>query len=1031
MNMVLKLGSGLFRRITLLVMSIVLVVEAIPISGPLYSYAADMFQYTIFATSDEEGAITFNSSNCCINGSIATNGTIDYSGTLNVNGMKNEGVNEFIPLLKKYIDEEFFVQEQIQEYEYDLEINDVNIEIEKATQVDGNLNLNGNVCVKKSIETYNDFYVSGDVKNTSDKSVIYSEYGNIDIECLNVNLNGLIYAPNGVVRINAQNLNLNNVIIIARKVVLTSQCININQNRYMAEFLGNISDKTDASGNNVSGDAVDIPERQIVIDTSEFELLSEDKYACRSKVAAMSGTVFTDETVNHITIADKDEQNVLLWEYELQSNNEWNVEIEGLAFGENKITVYVECDSFALEKTVTLYNGDIENVLSLRENIQDSDGDGVSDYVERILGEGWEERDFDEDGLCNADEVKYRTLMSDADSDADGISDYDEIMINKTNPLMMDTDGDGISDAMEIELSTNPNVSDGDTVLSSSFEKDNDDDVIKHISVEITAKAGDIAHSYIIPASYYTATGIIGIPYEIHTTESFEKAKISFSYDESLLNGVDENDLTIYWLDIEENKVKELEGVILDTDNNIVSCDVSHFSMYAVACKNIAGNPDNIIKKIKATGHGGLHSFNGNYYMAFDYSNGWKDAKAICEEMDGHLLTISSAEEQKFIEDNILTENRGNRYWIGATSEGNDIGAFTWITGEEFGYTNWSKGEPNVLSEKFVEMYGNIAGIRGEWNNLPEDYYYTRAFICEWEADQEILLQYTDDERFIIVDDLDYTPECEMLDRKMYIDEVLTPDPGESESPVDKQGNKIYGLEGLYNTKDYDDYLDAIAPELCADLIIVLGWWGWDRLLAIENVAPSPTAKIMTHLTMALGNDAVVPTIFLANYLSASGTSIEYNSRTFIFNSDYNYNKLINFYQLKAFLVNNLEDGETAFIATSPDAVFTGRNTEHRFDGDNTKKIAYIISNFCAFASIEYGHAVFVAECTKSNEVYRLKYKYNVLDYYDFSPEAVPGLYKLNRYGCAKNYLTTGYDEGSASFTVDGEITFTDSTEND
>ena len=94
-------------------------------------------------------------------------------------------------------------------------------------------------------------------------------------------------------------------------------------------------------------------------------------------------------------------------------------------------------------------------------------------------------------------------------------------------------------------------------------------------------------------------------------------------------------------------------------------------------------------------------------------------------------------------------------------------------------------------------------------------------------------------------------------------------------------------------------------------------------------------------------------------------------------------------------------------------------------------KIAYIISNFGAFASIEYGHAVFVAECTKSNEVYRLKYKYNVLDYYDYSPEAVPGLYKLNRYGCAKNYLTTGYDEGSASFTVDGEITFTDSTEND
>lgn len=42
------------------------------------------YPYTIFAESDENGAITINADNFCINGNIATNGTIVSSGNMNI-----------------------------------------------------------------------------------------------------------------------------------------------------------------------------------------------------------------------------------------------------------------------------------------------------------------------------------------------------------------------------------------------------------------------------------------------------------------------------------------------------------------------------------------------------------------------------------------------------------------------------------------------------------------------------------------------------------------------------------------------------------------------------------------------------------------------------------------------------------------------------------------------------------------------------------------------------------------------------------
>ena len=64
----------------------------------------------------------------------------------------------------------------------------------------------------------------------------------------------------------------------------------------------------------------------------------------------------------------------------------------------------------------------------------DTDGDGLSDEQEAVLG----------------------TDPTKADTDADGVSDGDEFNVHGTNPLARDSDGDGRTDGREISDNSNP-----------------------------------------------------------------------------------------------------------------------------------------------------------------------------------------------------------------------------------------------------------------------------------------------------------------------------------------------------------------------------------------------------------------------------------------------------------------------------------------------------------------------------------------------------------------------------------------------
>lgn len=138
-------------------------------------------------------------------------------------------------------------------------------------------------------------------------------------------------------------------------------------------------------------------------------------------------------------------------------------------------------------------------------------------------------------------------------------------------------------------------------------------------------------------------------------------------------------------------------------------------------------------------------NFGTSKYDLYLKNTAWKEAKAFCESKGGHLVTITSAEEndaltpliKKAAALNTLSSSQSTGIWIGATDEVTE-GTWKWVTGEPFSYANWETGEPNNGSggEDYAETF-----IKGTWNDNSGDV-VTRimGFIMETEyTDSDIV----------------------------------------------------------------------------------------------------------------------------------------------------------------------------------------------------------------------------------------------------------------------------------------------------
>lgn len=142
--------------------------------------------------------------------------------------------------------------------------------------------------------------------------------------------------------------------------------------------------------------------------------------------------------------------------------------------------------------------------------------------------------------------------------------------------------------------------------------------------------------------------------------------------------------------------------------------------------------------------------YNDNDYLLFNNSLSWTDAENACEQMGGHLVTISNRDENTAVTE-LARDNLHPHYWIGLHR--NQSNHWAWVTGEtisETGYENWATDEP---SESTDNQFGfeNVAHIvtnhpkskktEGTWNDQFDHYEDPASvyeickfgYICEFE----------------------------------------------------------------------------------------------------------------------------------------------------------------------------------------------------------------------------------------------------------------------------------------------------------
>ncbi|RKU30881.1 hypothetical protein C6497_04180 [Candidatus Poribacteria bacterium] len=104
----------------------------------------------------------------------------------------------------------------------------------------------------------------------------------------------------------------------------------------------------------------------------------------------------------------------------------------------------------------------------------------------------------------------------------------------------------------------------------------------------------------------------------------------------------------------------------------------------------------------------------------------WIDAKVIAEEENVNLVSITSEEEQIWLE----SVFKGRAYWIGLTDSIQE-GKWEWVTGEPVTYSNWSKNKDVSLqlTQTFPSVLGFMEG-NGDINNHEDEIHdYAILFI--------------------------------------------------------------------------------------------------------------------------------------------------------------------------------------------------------------------------------------------------------------------------------------------------------------
>jgi serine/threonine protein kinase len=120
--------------------------------------------------------------------------------------------------------------------------------------------------------------------------------------------------------------------------------------------------------------------------------------------------------------------------------------------------------------------------------------------------------------------------------------------------------------------------------------------------------------------------------------------------------------------------------------------------------------------------------FAGHRYKLYEQRMDWHEAKAFCERAGGHLVTITSREENDFV--TALARAAGLEAWIGLSDERHK-GKWEWVTQEGLFFTGWAPGKP---SSQPYRRYGSLSQWQHHdcrWDDRGNG---PLSFVCEWKS---------------------------------------------------------------------------------------------------------------------------------------------------------------------------------------------------------------------------------------------------------------------------------------------------------
>ncbi len=124
-------------------------------------------------------------------------------------------------------------------------------------------------------------------------------------------------------------------------------------------------------------------------------------------------------------------------------------------------------------------------------------------------------------------------------------------------------------------------------------------------------------------------------------------------------------------------------------------------------------------------------TFGGHRYQYVRGVASWEEAKAKAEAAGGHLATITSAEEDKWLRETFGAQARRegtNFIHLGGVLEGTQ---WKWLTGEPFTYTGWLPGQPNGSGSTLQYFWNNDAL---GWDDRATTNSAVNPFLIEWDS---------------------------------------------------------------------------------------------------------------------------------------------------------------------------------------------------------------------------------------------------------------------------------------------------------